>query len=43
LPRQKIERARALMEQHIPEATVEDYDGLIGSAATEDQRRMVRP
>jgi hypothetical protein len=28
LPREKIERVRALMEQHVPEATVEDYDAL---------------
>jgi hypothetical protein len=30
LPREKIERVRALMEQHIPDATVEDFDTLVG-------------
>ena len=36
LPRDKIERVRALMEQHIPEATVEDYDALVGQLALPD-------
>jgi PIN domain len=33
----KIERVRALMEQHIPDATVEDYDGLVGQLSLPDQ------
>jgi hypothetical protein len=32
----KIERVRALMEQHIPEATVEDYEALVGQHALPD-------
>jgi hypothetical protein len=38
LPREKIERVRALMEQHIPEATVEDYDALVGQLTLPDDR-----
>jgi hypothetical protein len=36
LPREKIERVRALMEQHIPEASVEDYDALVGQLPLPD-------
>jgi hypothetical protein len=36
LPRDKIERVRALMEQHIPEAIVEDYDGLVDQLTLPD-------
>jgi predicted nucleic acid-binding protein len=36
LPREKIERVRALMEQHIPEATVEDYEALVGQLTLPD-------
>jgi hypothetical protein len=36
LPHDKIERVRALMEQHIPEATVEDYEALVGELALPD-------
>jgi hypothetical protein len=36
LPREKIERVRALMEQHIPEATVEDYEAIVGQLALPD-------
>ena len=36
LPREKIERVRALMEQHIPQATVEDYEALVGELALPD-------
>jgi hypothetical protein len=36
LPREKIERARALMEQHIPDATVEAYDGLVDQLTLPD-------
>jgi len=36
LSREKIQRVRALMEQHIPDATVEDYDALIGQLTLPD-------
>jgi hypothetical protein len=42
LPREKIERVRVLIEQHIPEATVEDYEALVGQLAlTDDGDRHV--
>jgi hypothetical protein len=37
LPREKIERVRALVEQCIPDATVEDYDGLVGQPTLPDK------
>jgi hypothetical protein len=36
LPREKIERVRVLMEQHIPEATVADYETLVGQLTLPD-------
>jgi PIN domain-containing protein len=36
LPREKIERVRALMERHIPRATVEGYEVLVGRLALPD-------
>jgi hypothetical protein len=37
LPSEKIERVRTLMEQHVPDATVEDYDSLIRQLALPDE------
>jgi hypothetical protein len=36
LPREKIDRVRALMEQHIPEATVQDYEDLVSQFTLPD-------
>jgi hypothetical protein len=36
LPREKIARVRSLMEQHVPDATVEDYDALVGQLTLPD-------
>jgi hypothetical protein len=36
LAREKVERVRALMEQHIPDATVEDYHALVGQITLPD-------
>ena len=36
LPSEKIERVRALIEQHIPEATVDGYDTLVSQLTLPD-------